>query len=78
MCTNDAFRLCSSVIPDVDRVTACMVSKRDQLSPGCKVFFRESESEPVPALVTSGGGKASAAQSRKSTRPGKPKKLLND
>jgi hypothetical protein len=29
-CTGDAFRLCSSEIPDVGRVTACMVAKQDQ------------------------------------------------
>jgi hypothetical protein len=28
MCTGDAMRLCSSEIPDVERVTACMVQKR--------------------------------------------------
>jgi len=43
-CTGDAFRLCSSAIPDVDRVTACMVARKAELSPGCRVFFR---SEPV-------------------------------
>ena len=32
-CTGDAFRLCSSEIPDISRVTACMVAKRSQLSP---------------------------------------------
>jgi hypothetical protein len=25
MCTGDAFRLCSSDIPDIPRVTACMI-----------------------------------------------------
>jgi hypothetical protein len=39
-CSDDAFRLCGPAIPDVDRVTACMVSKKEQLSPGCRVFFR--------------------------------------
>jgi hypothetical protein len=39
MCTGDAMRLCSSEIPDVDRVTACMVQKRMQLSNGCKAVF---------------------------------------
>ena len=28
MCTGDAMRLCSSEIPDVDRVTACMIRQR--------------------------------------------------
>ncbi|HVX74774.1 MAG TPA: hypothetical protein VHB49_01515 [Bradyrhizobium sp.] len=41
-CSGDAFRLCSSEIPDVDRITACMIQKRDQLSPGCRVFFKSS------------------------------------
>ena len=36
-CTGDAFRLCSSEIPDVSRVTACMVAKKSQLSPACRV-----------------------------------------
>lgn len=39
-CTSDAFRLCSSEIPDVDRVTACMVRNRSQLSPPCRAQFR--------------------------------------
>jgi hypothetical protein len=45
-CQPDAFRLCGSEIPDVDRVTACMVAKKAQLSPQCRVFFR-SGPEPV-------------------------------
>jgi hypothetical protein len=44
-CTDDAFRLCGAEIPDVERVGACMARKQDQLSPGCRVYFRpESES----------------------------------
>jgi hypothetical protein len=42
-CSDDAFRLCGADIPDVDRVTACMVRKQDQLSPGCRVYFRPPE-----------------------------------
>ena len=51
MCSNDAFRLCSSDIPDVDRITACMIRQRDQLSPGCKAFFREPDPVPQPVRV---------------------------
>ena len=40
MCTGDAMRLCSSEIPDVERVTACMVQKRAHLSDGCKAVFQ--------------------------------------
>jgi hypothetical protein len=45
-CTNDAFRLCGSAIPDVDRVTACMIARKAELSPGCRVYFRDGP-EPV-------------------------------
>ena len=39
LCAGDAMRLCSSEIPDVERVTACMVRQRAQLSDGCKAVF---------------------------------------
>lgn len=38
-CTPDAFRLCSSEIPDVDAVKACMISNIANLSPGCRAMF---------------------------------------
>jgi hypothetical protein len=44
-CTGDAFRLCSSEIPDVGRVTACMVAKKSQLSPPCRAQFRPDPRE---------------------------------
>ena len=49
-CTGDAFRLCNAEIPDVDRVTVCMVRNKAQLSPGCRAFFRP-EPEPMPAAA---------------------------
>lgn len=39
-CTPDAMRLCSSFIPNVDRITVCMIQKKSQLSPQCRRFFR--------------------------------------
>lgn len=36
-CTGDAFRLCSSEIPDIGRITACMVKNRSSLRSGCRV-----------------------------------------
>lgn len=38
-CTPDVFRLCSSSIPDVAKITACLRAKKDQLSPACKAVF---------------------------------------
>jgi hypothetical protein len=39
LCTGDAMRLCSSEIPDVERVTACMIRLKAQLSDGCRSVF---------------------------------------
>jgi len=36
MCTGDAFRLCSSEIPNIPKITACMVKNRSNLSAGCR------------------------------------------
>ncbi len=38
-CQPDAMRLCSEFIPDVERITACMVKNRIRLSPACRVVF---------------------------------------
>ena len=45
-CSDDAFRLCQADIPDVDRITVCMIRNKSQLSPRCRVYF-----EPTPASV---------------------------
>lgn len=63
MCTGDAMRLCSSEIPDVDRITACMVQKRAQLSDGCKAVFQY-----VPPA-------AAPVNDAPTTKPGKPVNL---
>ena len=47
-CSGDAFRLCSSEIPDVGRVTACMTRRQNELSPGCRVYFRAQEQPSKP------------------------------
>jgi hypothetical protein len=58
-CTPDAMRICGAYIPDVDRITACMIQNKSQLSPECRRFFRDG---PEP-------GEAAAIQA---DRPGKP------
>lgn len=40
LCSGDALRLCGSEIPDVGRITACMIQKRAQLSRGCQSVFQ--------------------------------------
>jgi hypothetical protein len=39
MCTGDAFRLCGSEIPDIPRITACMLKHRANLSSGCRTVM---------------------------------------
>lgn len=81
-CTGDAFRLCSAEIPDVDRVTACMVRNKSQLSPGCRAQFRpDPEPRAAAANIRPVARKPVASKVRKpasrkpstkpSTRPAK-------
>jgi hypothetical protein len=43
MCSGDALRLCSSEIPNVSKITACMRRNRSSLSTGCRtVMDRDS------------------------------------
>ena len=51
MCTADAFRLCSSEIPDIPRITACMVRSRASLSAGCRTLM-DREAQPSPAIAS--------------------------
>jgi hypothetical protein len=74
-CSDDAFRFCSAEIPDVDRVTVCMIRNKSQLSPGCRVYFRD----PEPEVTSVNAGRPLSirpATSRKpaSAKPRKPKK----
>ena len=39
MCTGDAMRLCSAEIPDIPRITACMMKQRTSLSAGCRAVM---------------------------------------
>jgi hypothetical protein len=39
MCTGDAFRLCSSEIPNIPKITACMIQHRANLSTGCRAVM---------------------------------------
>jgi hypothetical protein len=72
-CTNDAFRLCSADIPDVDRVTACMARNKSQLSPGCRAQFRP---EPEAAVTPVAAGRPLSIRPATSRKPvsAKPRK----
>lgn len=75
-CSGDAMQLCGEFVPDVDRITACMIRKKSQLSPGCRVYFR---SDPEPVANAPAGRpmpiKPAAARTKPAnTTPRKPKK----
>jgi hypothetical protein len=38
-CTGDAFKLCSSEIPNIPKITACMIKHRTDLSAGCRTVM---------------------------------------
>lgn len=42
-CTGDAYRLCRSEIPNVEKITACMREQRQSLSPGCRDLMERDE-----------------------------------
>jgi hypothetical protein len=75
-CSGDAFRLCGPEIPDVDRVTVCMIRNKDQLSPGCRVYFRSPEPAAAPVTVARRPVRITPAAARKpvSVKPKKSKK----
>jgi hypothetical protein len=74
-CTGDAFRLCSDAIPDVDRVTVCMIRNRPRLSPGCGVYFRAREPVATPVTAVRRPVRIAPVAARKpvGAKPVKPK-----
>jgi len=89
-CTPDAMRLCGNFVPDVDRVTACMIEKKSQLSPECRRFFRPDPApsaavgqptnirpvvrKPVSATPASANTTSTKTSSTKAKKPKKPAK----
>ena len=51
MCTGDAFRLCSSEIPDVPKITACMRKQRTSLSVGCRTVMDRDLAEQASKVA---------------------------
>ena len=51
MCTGDAFRLCASEIPDIPKITACMVKHRADLSPPCRAVMDHGQAQKPGAIA---------------------------
>ncbi len=67
-CSPDAMRLCGDFVPNVDAITACMIQKKAQLSPQCRVFFRQGP-EPAEARAARKSTKPAKASKKKKTEP---------
>ena len=39
LCTGDAYRLCSAEIPNLAKITSCMLAKMAQLSAPCRAYI---------------------------------------
>jgi hypothetical protein len=48
-CERDALVFCSNEIPNVDRITACMIKNLRRLSPPCRAEFRQPIKAPERA-----------------------------
>lgn len=59
-CTPDVFKLCSSEIPNVDKIIACMKAKKSQLSPACQAAFNPPEKTKAASQTRSMGNTVSA------------------
>jgi len=72
-CQPDAMRLCGAFIPDVDRITACMIQNKSQLSPECRRFFGAGP-EPTAATPSGDPMNITPAPTRKAKSKTKAKK----
>jgi hypothetical protein len=52
MCTSDAWRLCSSTIPNIGATEACMSKQRSSLSAGCRTAVeKERAAQRTPSVA---------------------------
>ena len=47
-CTPDVWRLCSTQIPDVNRIVGCLRQNTELLSGPCRAVFESNNSAPQP------------------------------
>src|SRR3954451_3614796 len=64
-CMGDAFRVCGSEIPDIERVRLCMSRNKAQLSPGCRAQFRAGPEATAKRPI---GFRAKARKYRRAAR----------
>jgi hypothetical protein len=67
-CTPDAMRLCREYIPNIDRIVACMVARREELSPECQAFIKPDQ---PPVAVATAPARPAARRTASRTTSGK-------
>jgi hypothetical protein len=67
-CSGDAMRLCSSHIPDVEKITACMKQQRDLVSPGCRSVMERNEAAAGAAALKDSQSRAQGPLGRNDVR----------
>ena len=73
-CSPDAMRLCGEFVPNVDAITACMIQKKAQLSPQCRVFFRQDPGPGQAASDPPGRPMSNKPAPARKTKPASTKK----
>jgi hypothetical protein len=51
-CMNDAFSVCGHVIPDRERVGACLAQNINRISSGCRTVMQRYAKSNQPAVAT--------------------------
>jgi hypothetical protein len=75
MCSGDAMRLCSSEIPNVERITACMERQRESLSEGCRAVFEvttPAATTAAPVRTEPAAQTAAPVHNKQAAKPSKP------
>ena len=52
MCTGDAFKFCSSEIPNIPAITACMFKHKAELSVGCRAVMDKNDAAKSKKVAT--------------------------
>jgi hypothetical protein len=72
-CTPDAMRLCREYIPNIDRIVACMVERREELSPACQAFIKPDQPPVAVATAPARPARRTASRATGSKSAAKPR-----
>lgn len=70
-CMGDVFRLCSSEIPDVNRIVGCLVREKSQLTIACRAVFDQRRPRTASSYWLRHHRRVASAMGRHSIRYGR-------